>query len=129
MKILGTFAIILLLQSCANENEHFELFGTWTPITNEQGLETNYSGEIQFTKDGHYNAITKFNDTLLYKVSGEYTVDDSLKTLKIKFIEIMKSDEQLNVPDSTHTVQVIKLTNKELILESLNGTSAYYRHE
>lgn len=129
MKILGTFAIIILLQSCAYENKHSELFGTWTPITNEQELETNYSCEIEFTKDGYYNAITKLNDSLFYKVRGEYTVDNSLKTLKIKFTEIMKSDEQLNIPDSTHTVQIIKLTNTDLILESLNGTSAYYRSE
>ena len=129
MRILVTFALVLLLQSCVHKNDHSELIGTWTPITNDQGFETNYSAEIEFTKDGYYNAISKFNDSLIYKVLGEYTVDDSLKTLTIKFTEITKSEEKLNIPDSIHTIQIIKLTNKELILESLNGASAYYRQD
>jgi hypothetical protein len=128
MKVIVSFAFILLFESCVFKNEKHLLLGTWIPIKNDQRLEMKYSEEIEFANDGYYNATTILDDSLIFNVQGEYTLDDSLKIIRIEFTEVKKGNEQVeSIPNSSFTIQILKLTDEELTLESENGILKYTR--
>ncbi len=128
-KTLIIFIATVLLASCSSEIDYSNLYGSWKPTTIAvNGM--NISEEIIFNDKGEYKAISSFNDSLVYKVNGEFTVNKRNSSIEIKFTGIIKNNEKIeSISDSTYSINIIELFESELILESENGMSKYTKKQ
>ena len=86
------------------------------------------SEQIVFDENRIYSARSSFDDTLVYKVEGRFTLDKSNSSIDIKFTDISKNDVQIEtITDSTYSIGIIELTESKLTLKSKNHTLKYIK--
>ena len=123
--------LVILLTSCGHQIEVSQLAGIWSPTNNIDSTGLNISEEIIFDPDGKYHAAMYSNeDSIVYSVIGNYSIDIPTESINIKFTEIRNGELELeSIPDSTYSLKIIELTDSKLILETLNGTMAYKKKQ
>lgn len=125
MKIQLLLGAILLLAGCMSEMDYSKLYGSWEPTTTiSNGM--SISEGILFKENGEYQAISSFDDSLVYSVNGNFKINKSNSSIEIKFIETSKNNQPMeSISDSIYSIRIINLSESELTLESEGGILIY----
>ena len=125
MKIQLLLGTMLLLAGCSSEMDYSSLYGSWEPTTTiSNGM--SISEEVLFKEKGEYQAITSFDDSLVYRIEGNFKINKSNSSIEIKFIEITKNNQpKESISDSIYSIRIINLSESELTLESEKGILKY----